>query len=289
MPYLGVFPDRNTAVSALAGCTAGFIAVLVAHPVESIKVRMQANQTGFRWRDLASLVRNPYYGILPHLPHYAAMNVLRFGGYEFAKPLFGVRSGTEPTFAQRFGAGSFSGLIVAATLHPFFVVRVIQQANRYSFRDTLTQLWQREGMRGFYRTYDLNLLRLGFAFGVFFGAYPLVRERLAARFPEWPTLSRSLAGGCTGVLTWSSIYPLDVVQSRLVAQKIGDRSYTGARHCVQTMVAEGGWRIFGRGYSAVLIRAFPVNAILLPVADSCSGFYRQHLPEGRDVWRDQPG
>ena len=284
MPYLGLFPDRNTAVSALSGCTAGFVAVMVAHPVETIKVRMQAQKTGYRWRDILTLVKNPYYGIAPHLPHYGAMNILRFGAYEFAKPLFGVRDGQTMCHWQRFACGSFSGLMVAGTLHPFFVVRTIQQANRIGFQETVSTLWNLEGVRGFFRTYDVNLIRLGVAFGVFFSSYAVVKERLSDRDGRLGALGRSLAGGITGVMTWSSIYPIDVLQSRLVTQPIGHRTYHRARDCAMDMYREGGLRIFTRGYSAVLIRAFPVNAILLPVSDFLRQWFFHNLPAGQAVW-----
>ena len=86
---------------------------------------------------------------------------------------------------------------------------------------------------------------------------------------------------CSGVLTWTSIYPIDVLQSRMVTRS---QEYNrGTVAAVRSLISEGGgglggWRIFGRGYAAVLMRAIPVNALLLPVSDILRAAFDRLLP-----------
>jgi solute carrier family 25 carnitine/acylcarnitine transporter 20/29 len=66
-----------------------------------------------------------------------------------------------------------------------------------------------------------------------------------------------LAGGAAGVASWASIYPLDVIKSRLQA---APGRYAGFADCLRRSVRDEGWRVLTRGLSACLLRAALVNA-----------------------------
>jgi len=96
-----------------------------------------------------------------------------------------------------------------------------------------------------------------------------------------------------------------VLQSRMIAH--GEKYPGGALATTRSLVREGGLRIFARGCEfskrfsptqqrrvrslttsllprlrtdpAVLMRSFPVNALLLPVADVLRGFFERALPD----------
>merc|ERR1712050_191692 len=88
------------------------------------------------------------------------------------------------------------------------------------------------------------------------------------------------SGAVAGVACWTSVYPLDVVQSRVIgeAQYGASRKYPGALSCFATLYREEGLRAFTRGYSAVLLRSGPVNAVLLPVNDLMTPLADRLLP-----------
>jgi hypothetical protein len=63
------------------------------------------------------------------------------------------------------------------------------------------------------------------------------------------------AGGLAGVLSWASIYPVDVMKSRIQA-------YGGSwMEVFQDMKREGA-HVFVRGMPATLLRAFAVNGAI---------------------------
>lgn len=64
------------------------------------------------------------------------------------------------------------------------------------------------------------------------------------------------AGGAAGVLAWASIYPIEVVKSRVQAC---DGSSAWA---VWRELHKGGWRGYFRGMPATLARAFVVNGAI---------------------------
>jgi hypothetical protein len=68
-----------------------------------------------------------------------------------------------------------------------------------------------------------------------------------------------LAGAAAGVASWASIYPLDVIKSRVQA---APGRYAGWVDCARRSLAEEGPAVFTRGLSACLLRAALVNAAI---------------------------
>ena len=130
---------------------------------------MQAQSSG--WRLFSSpaetwaLARRPFAGLAPHLAAYLPMNVrprdaharrrpsdtllltdapprapppqiVRFGAYERAKAAVGwhVASRAPPAWWMPFAAGSLSGLAVALTIHPLYVVKTCGAPRRSESR-----------------------------------------------------------------------------------------------------------------------------------------------------------
>ena len=88
------------------------------------------------------------------------------------------------------------------------------------------------------------------------------------------------SGALAGIACWTSVYPLDVMQSRVIgeAQYGAARKYTGVLSCFSMSFRNEGLRVFTRGYSAVLLRSGPVNALLLPVSDAALPLADRLLP-----------
>jgi len=240
------------------------------------------------------LVHRPYYGIGPHFIQYAALNSIRFGSYNAATSFMSRRHSADPQNAQLplsdiFACGAFSGVCIAATLHPLFVVKTHQQNNRLGTREAALRLWQGEGLRGLFRTYLAGFARFPFALGVFFTSYEALKRcasdvTVGAEPSEAQDSFRMVnwmgAGAIAGILCWTSVYPLDVVQSRVIGQaSYGvDRTYSGVLSCFAKLYRQEGLRAFTRGYSAVLLRSGPVNAVLLPVSDCAKPLAERLLP-----------
>ncbi|KAG1465420.1 hypothetical protein G6F56_004888 [Rhizopus delemar] len=66
-----------------------------------------------------------------------------------------------------------------------------------------------------------------------------------------------LAGGLAGIAAWCSTYFADVVKTRIQSEP---HRYKGSLDCIRRSYYEEGWRVFFRGLSPTLIRAFPSNA-----------------------------
>ncbi|KAI9654013.1 MAG: hypothetical protein M1831_005530 [Alyxoria varia] len=80
-----------------------------------------------------------------------------------------------------------------------------------------------------------------------------------------------LCGGVAGVITWASIYPLDVVKTRVQTQRGDIKTQRGALAMARSMYREeqGGLKIFTRGMGLCCARAFVVNAAQWFVYEWC--------------------
>ena len=74
---------------------------------------------------------------------------------------------------------------------------------------------------------------------------------------EGPGLATLVAGGLAGCSSWLVIYPVDVVKSHV--QTASGKNNNGIETAIRLYQLHG-WRIFTRGLSVTMLRAFPVNA-----------------------------
>ena len=95
-----------------------------------------------------------------HIVNYMPMNVVRFAAYERAKPAIGWPSGVRqaPRWWMPFAAGAASGVAVAASLHPLWVVKTYQQAHRVGTAEATRTLHGMHGVRGLFLTYHLGFV-----------------------------------------------------------------------------------------------------------------------------------
>ena len=87
--------------------------------------------------------------------------------------------------------------------------------------------------------------------------------------PPSPARWQILCGAASGIMGWISIYPLDVLRTRImsgltVAPSDGSGLVaTAVRECIR----ESGVHAFHRGIGPTLLRAAPVAGVVLPVYD----------------------
>ncbi|XP_008589979.1 PREDICTED: mitochondrial carnitine/acylcarnitine carrier protein CACL [Galeopterus variegatus] len=144
--------------------------------------------------------------------------------------VFGVQGNTlralgRDTPLHQFVAGAAAGAIQCVICCPMELAKTRLQlqdagaarAYRGSL-DCLAQIYRREGVRGVHRGMLSTLLRETPSFGVYFLTYDVLTRTLGCE-PGDPLLVPKLllAGGTSGIASWLSTYPVDVVKSRLQA------------------------------------------------------------------------
>ncbi|KAG7260016.1 hypothetical protein CRUP_029464 [Coryphaenoides rupestris] len=239
------------ALDFAAGCFGGAAGVLVGHPFDTVKML------------------GLYKGIGSPMMGLTFINAIVFGMQGNAMRMLG-----RDTPANQFLAGASAGLIQCVICCPMELAKTRMQMQgtgekkksaRKMYKnslDCLVRIYRKEGFRGINRGMVTTVIRETPAFGIYFLAYDTLTRRLGCE-PEDPYMIPKLlfAGGMSGMASWFSTYPVDVIKSRLQADGMGGvNQYSGIADCVRQSVRKEGWRVFTRGLTSTLLRAFPVNA-----------------------------
>lgn len=184
----------------LAGGSAGGIGIAVANPTELVKIRMQADSAGTRYRGTVDAfrsivrdegVRGLWQGVGPNIQRAIIVNAVELGTYDHSKMMLVRYAGASPdAVTTHFGASFIAGFFAAAASSPVDVVknRLMSQpagAERlYSgMLDCATKTVRAEGFLALYKGFVPNWLRLGPWCVVMFMSYE--QYRLAARDHVW--------------------------------------------------------------------------------------------------------
>ena len=146
-----------------------------------------------------------------------------------------------------------------------------------------------EGLTGFYFGGVVTSLRDSIGYGFYFWSYELTKRLLLSRqhdpFRAASTMDVLVSGGIAGVITWASIYPLDVIKTRVQVQDAsiayGNESSAllgssqrrkGALQIASEVFRAEGAGAFYRGLGICSARAFVVNAVQVSCHPSSSRF-----------------
>ncbi|GAX73773.1 hypothetical protein CEUSTIGMA_g1224.t1 [Chlamydomonas eustigma] len=176
----------------------------------------------------------------------------------------------QPSFVNTFVAGCTAGLVQAYMMSPIEMLKIQMQVQTAPMGNPqykgplrmLRHLLRSEGISGLYRGVTVTAYRDIPSYGLYFVCYRLLASTLEPEVvpEEACALTQVLAGGSAGCLAWISVYPLDVIKSRIQAAPKHD-SHLNWIHYGQAMYREGGLAAMFRGIKPTLARAFVMDAI----------------------------
>jgi len=170
----------------------------------------------------------------------------------------------EETLIDVFMAGTGAGLFQTIALAPIENVKIRLQAQTDArlYRGPwhcLSTIYRLYGIRGVYKGMIPTLCRDSFSYGVYFVTYEATKRRFQGNSPSASPLQMFVAGGIAGVISWLTIYPIDVIKSRIQEDDLAKPKYNGMIHCFQESVRRDGYKILFRGLSPTLLRTFIVS------------------------------
>lgn len=268
-----------------AGYISGAIGIIIGNPLDVIKVRLQANAkssspipTGGQ-TTATSVARQFATGTAAPILGYGALNALLFVSYNRSEAALNKNLNLQPNLWTTWLAGAIGGLATWAVSTPTELIKCrAQLATAPTSSWAITRrILQTEGVRGLYFGGAVTALRDSIGYGFYFWSYELGTQWMATS-KEDKSLSQEaakvlLCGGLAGVMTWASIFPLDVIKTRVQAQTLDPasrpllddptkpRRRLGAMEVAREAYREGGMRVFFRGLTICSVRAFFVNAV----------------------------
>ncbi|KAK5106798.1 carnitine transporter [Lithohypha guttulata] len=276
--------------SLAAGGVGGVCAVVVGHPFDLVKVRLQTAEKGVytgamdvvrRTVAREGMFRGLYAGVSAPLVGVTPMFAVSFWGYDMGKKLVEattvvpVKNNTpQYSIGQISAAGFFSAIPMTLITAPFERVKVLLQIQgqkqlapgekpKYSGGvDVVRQLYKEGGIKSVFRGSAMTLARDGPGSAAYFATYEYIKRTLSPKDAEGNatgelSLSAVLAaGGAAGVAMWIPVFPVDTIKSRIQTDP-GKPTIGGT---ISQLYGKGGIKAFFPGFGPALARAVPANA-----------------------------
>lgn len=265
--------EKSVSISndLIAGGIGGIAGIIVGHPFDSIKVRYQmAATTALEVQQFS--ISSLFRGIGAPITTASLVNASIFMTYGESSRVFD-RYVNDNNGLKQISCGTFTGIVSSIILCPTELVKIKMQtqineaetAYRSSFH-AARSIFANHGIQGLYRGFVATSIRQGIGFGVYFSSYDRLKCHLKYQLgADHSWLPSILAGGIAGSFSWFSIYPIDLIKSRIQALSL---STTSAELSISNMakntIQQQGWKSLYRGLGITVIRAFPVNAIIFP-------------------------
>jgi solute carrier family 25 (mitochondrial carnitine/acylcarnitine transporter), member 20/29 len=284
---------RDPLKSFLSGGFGGMALVLVGHPLDLIKVRMQTNSnsatltisSAFKTIWNTDGLKGFYRGMMTPFIGVTPIFAVCFWGYDqghrITKKYYEILDASSPLNTGKLReeifsyqlkaamfAGGFSALPTTLIMTPSERIKVllqIQTAGSEIYKGPL-DVARKIGLRNLYKGTVATLARDVPGSIAYFAAYEaakhymIIAQQKKTEYTEkslsLPIGSILLAGGLAGWANWIVAIPADVIKSRLQA----DTQNRSGLTILKELLHQDGLSALFRGLGPALVRSFPANA-----------------------------
>ncbi|KIV98607.1 uncharacterized protein PV09_09600 [Verruconis gallopava] len=277
-----------------AGYISGAAGIVIGNPLDLLKTRLQAGDTSVRATSPASL-RGTFdkagtlvRGATAPILGYGALNGLLYYTYNRSLTLLNESFQHPTDLTKVWLAGAMGGLASFIVSAPTELIKCRAQVAHASSGSATSsfaiakEIWSSPshgGIRGLYFGGGVTSVRDAVGYGFYFWSYELSKRLLHADSPDDTSRQAGVkilvAGGIAGVVTWASIFPLDVIKTRVQTQAFASSRGSGSENepllkpfrrmgaldVARQAYASEGLAVFFRGLGICSVRAFIVNAV----------------------------
>ncbi|XP_052175554.1 calcium-dependent mitochondrial ATP-magnesium/phosphate carrier protein 3-like isoform X2 [Diospyros lotus] len=273
----GISKHVNATQYLLAGAVAGTVSRTATAPLDRLKVVMQVQTTHASvvsaiksiWKEggFLGFFRGNGLNVLKVAPESA----IKFYAYETFKNIIGAQGKDDIGTAGRLLAGGMAGAVAQTSIYPVDLVKTRLQtfACEGGKAPKLTKLsvdiWVQEGPRAFYRGLFPSLLGIIPYSGIDFAAYEALKDMSKRYFPQDTEPGPLVHLGCgmvSGAVGATCVYPLQVIRTRLQAQRCNSpTAYSGMSDVFRRTLQHEGWRGLYKGLIPNLLKVVPSASI----------------------------
>nr|XP_026253963.1 solute carrier family 25 member 48 [Urocitellus parryii] len=287
-----------TALPTLIIFLSGAASVIVGHPLDTVKTRLQA---GVGYGNTFSCIRTMYKresvfgffkGMSFPLASIAVYNSVVFGVFSNTQRFLSQHRCGEPETSPRHSlsdlllASMVAGMVSVGLGGPVDLIKIRLQMQTQPFREAnlsaksraaalgeqpayqgpvhcISTIVRTEGLAGLYRGASAMLLRDIPGYCLYFIPYVFLSEWITPEACAGPSpCAVWLAGGMAGAISWGTATPMDVVKSRLQADGVYLNKYKGVLDCISQSYQQEGLKVFFRGITVNAVRGFPMSAAM---------------------------
>jgi solute carrier family 25 carnitine/acylcarnitine transporter 20/29 len=263
-----------------AGCIAGFSKIYTGQPFDIVKVRLQSVQGSVKPSPKAimtNIIKNEggplalWKGSLPPLLGVSAMASIQFGVNENVKKAISKHNGGQKfSLNELFLAGSLAGAancIVSVPAEHFRIRIQTQPKENPIYKgsiDCMQKIFRNYRIKGVFKGVVPTLYRDSIGYGVYFALHSTLMNWLCPGQTrrEYSIAKIGAAGSIAGMCLWASVFPFDVVKTKIQTDSLERPQYKGIVDCFKKTYHSNGLPGFFRGFVPCMLRAIPVNGVV---------------------------
>ncbi|KAK6947429.1 Mitochondrial substrate/solute carrier [Dillenia turbinata] len=281
----------DVAKDLLSGTVGGAAQLIVGHPFDTIKVKLQSQPVPLPGQPpkysgamdavkqtlAAEGPRGLFKGMGAPLATVAAFNAVLFTVRGQIERLLRSGPDTPLTVYQQVVAGAGAGVAVSFLACPTELIKCRLQAQslladsgsagaavKYGGpMDVARHVLKMEGgVRGLFKGLVPTMAREIPGNAVVFGVYELAKQAMAGG-QDTSSLGRGslvVAGGLAGASFWAVVYPTDVVKSVIQVDNYQNPKYSGSIDAFKKILASEGTKGLYKGFGPAMARSVPANA-----------------------------
>lgn len=267
---------------ALAGAGGGLVTVLLLHPIDTLRTRLQSVERrtlftprGEALRTFRSIIVREgvpalYKGVVPAVVGSVVSWACYFHWFHRAIDLIAPHVPHET--GAHLMAGTVAGLMTSLVTNPIWVVKVRLQLQRREkcykpyagFMDGLASIAREEGMRGLYKGIGPSIVLVSHG-AVQFTMYErfkeILRRRDVAREGGTSIKDSLMASTASKLVASVATYPMQVARTRMQERFADGRRYGRLDTAFLYIFRTEGVKGLYRGLSANIIRVTPQAAV----------------------------
>ena len=194
---------------------------------------------------------------------------LRLGLYEPCKVAFGCTDPETTTFLKKFAAGSAAGGLGSLAGNPFDVLKTKMMASEAagtpSIVGTAKEIMSGQGIKGFYRGIDSNIMRAMVLNGTKMGVYDQAKGVVVGLtgLERTSIVTSFLSAATAGFFMTCTVSPFDMIRTRLMNQPADAKIYNNAADCFVKICRNEGPLTLWRGFIPIWSRFAPTTTLQL--------------------------
>ncbi|XP_076000608.1 mitochondrial adenyl nucleotide antiporter SLC25A24-like [Genypterus blacodes] len=221
------------------------------------------------WRE--HFLFNPAYNLEQIIRYWKHSSVLDIGDSLAIPDEFTEEEKSSGGWWKQLVAGAMAGAVSRTGTAPLDRIKVFMQVhsskhNKISLVGGLKQMIKEGGVTALWRGNGINVLKIAPETAIKFMAYEQYKKLLSSEGKKIETHKRFMAGSLAGATAQTTIYPMEVLKTRLTLRKTGQ--YRGMFDCAKKILEKEGVRAFYKGYIPNLLGIIPYAGIDLAVYET---------------------
>ncbi|XP_063796185.1 mitochondrial adenyl nucleotide antiporter SLC25A24 [Pseudophryne corroboree] len=227
------------------------------------------------WRD--HFLFNPATDIQEIIRYWKHSTVLDIGDSLTIPDEFTEEEKKTGQWWKHLVAGGLAGAVSRTGTAPLDRLKVMMQVHgtkgNTNMLAGLRQMVKEGGIRSLWRGNGVNVIKIAPETAMKFWAYDQYKKLFTSESGKLGTAERFIAGSLAGATAQTSIYPMEVMKTRLAVGKTGQ--YNGMFDCAKKILKKEGVRAFYKGYLPNILGIIPYAGIDLAIYETLKNAWLQ--------------